>query len=135
MLELGRDMNQVSTNKNKRHLVSILPKKDGKRKYVKIKVYKNFSFFLHFDHSEWREHFVTIQENPFFADVTNTSDDCPEAATLFLCPSFIICLHLLVFLLCAWKLSWLFCPFVLSLAGQVMEFCSRNVFPILFWNK
>lgn len=53
--------------------------------------------------------------------VTNTFDDCLEAATLFLSPPFIICLHLLVFLFCARKLSWVFCPFVLSLIVQVME--------------
>lgn len=47
--------------------------------------------------------------------VTNTFDDCPVAATVSLSPSFIVCLHLLVVLFLACKLSRLCLSFCIEL--------------------
>lgn len=126
-LSAGRDVNQVSTNKMQDSWVPFYQQRMEKEIMFRWNCTKRIFFPPLW--SQWIKKAFCDHLGKFLLcrHVTNTLDDCPKAATLLLSPSFIICLHLLVFLFCAWKLSWVFCPFVLSAGnGILFQECVPN---------
>lgn len=94
--------------------IFILATSNGRRKYVQIKLHKNFSFFPLW--SQWmkKAFCVHLRNSLLCRRVTNTFVDCLVAATLSLSPSFIVCLHLFMFLFLACILS-----------GLCLSFCTE----------